>query len=467
MEIGSFGDVGIGPENAVIEHGIGTDECAVADHGGTKQPGGGMDSCAGRDGIDVVVAAQNFLMRLKIIFAIPQIPPVTLIKNDAADAPALGDQFEENRDDGFDFSRREMFQESRTDRVDAGELMCADIAGGELVTNIGDAPAMMIKCNVFRGASGTQGERDEIAGAFVFLNQRRKWQVGENVAIVNEEGFVTDEVGNVGDATCGFQQHGFVSEDDGQTFVGGIRKRFGIFLRQMMCVHNKTAHSAGEQMIEGMGDQWPVQDRDEGFRQLIGQGPEPCAEPGAQNKSLVHWHDLRSHSATCKRNRGRRMYSLSMDEHERKIIAAQGYLELGMFSDVWRELHTLPAKYLCRGDVLEILVLSLMGQARWSEALELAKRLRQGAPSEAGGFIHEAYCLHELGRTSEALDILLKGPPALHEKPVFYYNAGCYRARLGDVAGAMEMLRKSFEMDSSLRRSARFDPDLETIKDKL
>ncbi len=156
-----------------------------------------------------------------------------------------------------------------------------------------------------------------------------------------------------------------------------------------------------------------------------------------------------------------------MEEHERKIIAAQGYLELGMFRDVWQELHALPGKLLGRADVLEILALSLMGQARWSDALAVANRLRESAPSEPSGFIHEAYCLHELGRTSEALNILLNGPPTLHEKPVFFYNAGCYRARLGDVTGAMEMLRKSFEMDASLRRSARFDPDLETIKDKL
>ncbi len=156
-----------------------------------------------------------------------------------------------------------------------------------------------------------------------------------------------------------------------------------------------------------------------------------------------------------------------MDEHERKVISAQGYLELGMFGEVWRELHSLPANFLERGDVLEILVLSLMGEARWKEALELAKRLRESEPGEPGGFIHEAYCLHELGRTGEALEMLLNGPPALREKPVFFYNAGCYSARLGDVAGAMKMLRKSFEMDASLRRSARFDPDLETIKDKL
>jgi predicted Zn-dependent protease len=156
-----------------------------------------------------------------------------------------------------------------------------------------------------------------------------------------------------------------------------------------------------------------------------------------------------------------------MDPHERSILASQGYLELGMFRDVWRELHGLPAKLLGRVDVLEILALSLMGEGRWEEALEVARRLRDTDPAEPGGFIHEAYCLHELGRTQEALDTLMRGPRTLQDKAVFYYNAACYRARLGDSDGAMAMLNKSFEMDANLKASARRDPDLVTVRKLL
>ena len=138
-----------------------------------------------------------------------------------------------------------------------------------------------------------------------------------------------------------------------------------------------------------------------------------------------------------------------------------------MFRDVWRELHGLPAKQLARVDVLEILALSLMGEGRWDEALEVARRLRDTDPTEPGGFIHEAYCLHELGRTKEALDTLMAGPQSLQEKPVFFYNAACYRARLGDLQGALAMLRKSFEMDANLRLSARRDPDLANVRKHL
>ncbi|WP_156345636.1 hypothetical protein [Verrucomicrobium spinosum] len=81
-----------------------------------------------------------------------------------------------------------------------------------------------------------------------------------------------------------------------------------------------------------------------------------------------------------------------MNGYERSILAAQGYLELGMFQAVWHELQDLPGEYLARPDALEILTLSLMGQLRWEDALRVAQRLCQEAPEEPGGFIHEAYC---------------------------------------------------------------------------
>lgn len=155
------------------------------------------------------------------------------------------------------------------------------------------------------------------------------------------------------------------------------------------------------------------------------------------------------------------------EEHDRIILAAHGYLELGMFKNVWQELHRLPPEALDRVDALEILTLSLMGEQRWDDALKIAQRLRQQAPLEASGYIHEAYCLHELGQTKAALDVLLDGPRSLFDKSVFFYNAGCYHARLGDLEKAVIMLEKSFELDASLRKSARRDPDLINIKEML
>lgn len=156
-----------------------------------------------------------------------------------------------------------------------------------------------------------------------------------------------------------------------------------------------------------------------------------------------------------------------MDENDRSILVAQGYLELGMFRAAARELDSLPPERWDHSDALEVRALSLMGEQCWEQALGVAERLREVAPDQPGGFIHAAYCLHEMGCTQDALELLLRGPASLRKKSVFYYNVGCYQARLGQLDAAMETLQKSFEMESALRKSARRDPDLQALKSKL
>ena len=159
--------------------------------------------------------------------------------------------------------------------------------------------------------------------------------------------------------------------------------------------------------------------------------------------------------------------TLTMTDIERRIIAAQGYVELGLFAEAREELSVLPGGLFDRTDVLEITVLCLMGEHRWEEALSHARRLCAIEPEEPGGFIHAAYCLHEMSRTREAVDVLVRGPASLQGKAVFFYNMGCYRAKLGEMDAAVEMLQKAFSKDESLRRSARRDPDLDALRPRL
>ena len=156
-----------------------------------------------------------------------------------------------------------------------------------------------------------------------------------------------------------------------------------------------------------------------------------------------------------------------MTDLERRILAAQGYVELNLYAEARELLSSLPREALERADVIELHLLCLMGNQEWEEALEMTYKLCNLEPAEPGGFIHAAYCLHELGRTTEALDLLARGPSALRTKPVYYYNRGCYLARLGHVDQALRLLKQSFEMDGSLRNHARKDPDLNDLRDKI
>jgi len=156
-----------------------------------------------------------------------------------------------------------------------------------------------------------------------------------------------------------------------------------------------------------------------------------------------------------------------MNDLHRRIAAAQGYVELGLHTEAREELAALPVAAHSRVDVIEITLLCLMGERRWEEAFALASNLCQQEPSEPGGFIHAAFCLHEMNRTAEALDFLGRGPASLRTKPVYFYNMGCYHAKLGQMDKALRYLRQAFEMDPDLRRYARKDADLAALREHL
>jgi tetratricopeptide (TPR) repeat protein len=156
-----------------------------------------------------------------------------------------------------------------------------------------------------------------------------------------------------------------------------------------------------------------------------------------------------------------------MKPEERHISAAQGYLELGLYEEARAEINELQESCNERSDVVELNVLCCMGERLWEQALQYAQRLCELEPERPGGFIHAAYCLHELGRTEAALASLQAGPASLRRKAVFYYNLACYNTRLGRIEEALLLLRQAFERDPALRMTARNDPDLATLREQL
>jgi tetratricopeptide (TPR) repeat protein len=156
-----------------------------------------------------------------------------------------------------------------------------------------------------------------------------------------------------------------------------------------------------------------------------------------------------------------------MTAEDRRITAAQGYLELGLHEDALAELQGLSAQASCQPEALEAFVLYHVHLQQWELGLGYAEALCIAEPKGAGGYIHTAYCLHELGRTAEAAQRLESGPAVLKKQAVYFYNLGCYYTRLGELPKAVRLLRRSFEMDGSLRKTARADPDLIPLMSEL
>ncbi|MBV9998405.1 MAG: hypothetical protein JO015_04740 [Verrucomicrobia bacterium] len=152
---------------------------------------------------------------------------------------------------------------------------------------------------------------------------------------------------------------------------------------------------------------------------------------------------------------------------EQQIRAAEGYFELGMQNEALAELDRLPPENQDRAETLRMRVSIWLQMENWARALELSSRICELFPSESFGFIHKAFCLHELGATANAKQTLLDGPASLLEEPIYYYNLGCYDAVLGNVESAQAYLRASFRLDKAFRDLAKGDPDLAGIRDLL
>ena len=87
---------------------------------------------------------------------------------------------------------------------------------------------------------------------------------------------------------------------------------------------------------------------------------------------------------------------------ERILLAAQGYIELEMPAEALAELDRLSPADRDREEVLQLRLFVMMRGRLWQQAFEVCSRLRQLFPEGSTGYIHGAFCLHEMGRTAEA-----------------------------------------------------------------
>ncbi len=149
---------------------------------------------------------------------------------------------------------------------------------------------------------------------------------------------------------------------------------------------------------------------------------------------------------------------------EGRLQAVQGYYELGMIDEAWEEFRSIEKDFPATPPIVQMKVLLMLKQERWEEALSFSAELRRMEPHGGAGYIHGAYCLHELERTAEALELLENAPDSVRDEAIYHYNKGCYQAAVGDVETARSCLRKSFDLDERLVAVARKDPDLAELK---
>ena len=103
--------------------------------------------------------------------------------------------------------------------------------------------------------------------------------------------------------------------------------------------------------------------------------------------------------------------------------------------------------------------------SRKRQAAIIASTLAQLVPEQPLGWVHRSYCLHEMKRTQEARDNLLRVVGKFPDDPIMRYNLACYECQLGRLEQAKNWLQKAFEVGDSkqIKLMALEDPDLEPL----
>lgn len=147
------------------------------------------------------------------------------------------------------------------------------------------------------------------------------------------------------------------------------------------------------------------------------------------------------------------------------LDAAQGWVGLGNPVEAEAELAQVSKPMQGQPEVLKIRWEICASARRWETALEIASRLIASNPEDPLGWIHRSYALHELKRTAEARDNLLRVVDAFPECATMRYNLACYECRLGRLEQAKVWLEKAFGLGDArrMRSMALEDRDLESL----
>ena len=151
------------------------------------------------------------------------------------------------------------------------------------------------------------------------------------------------------------------------------------------------------------------------------------------------------------------------DSDSRHLLAAQGFLELGLLADAFAELDEIPAEHRAHPDVLAVRWGVFQAAKKWSDAIDVARWLTLSAPDRFDGWWMLSFALHELKRTEEAYENLASVMDKFKGEHIAHYNLACYLAQLGRLDEARLSLKHAFVLNPKQRAVALEDPDLEPL----
>ncbi|HYG34569.1 MAG TPA: tetratricopeptide repeat protein [Clostridia bacterium] len=151
------------------------------------------------------------------------------------------------------------------------------------------------------------------------------------------------------------------------------------------------------------------------------------------------------------------------------LAAAEGWLGLNAPGEAAQELERIRPAMQTHPEVLRVRYHLYEKTSKWELAAETAQIICQIVPEIPFGWIHLAYALHELKRTTEAYNVLLPIVSKFPDEYIIRYNLACYCCQLGELDEARTWLTRSIALagPEEIKKMASTDPDLRPLWDEI
>jgi len=150
-------------------------------------------------------------------------------------------------------------------------------------------------------------------------------------------------------------------------------------------------------------------------------------------------------------------------EHARRLLAAEGYIDLGMYKEADAELRALDPGCFALEDTLVLQLCIYAGMHRWKKAHALASQLAEQDPENPQWSIWSASAACRLQSVEAAKGILLKALDTHPDNANIHYNLSCYETRLRHYHKAQRHLARAIQLDPRFKLVAMDDADLEPL----
>jgi predicted Zn-dependent protease len=161
-------------------------------------------------------------------------------------------------------------------------------------------------------------------------------------------------------------------------------------------------------------------------------------------------------------------WSVSLPNSDRfHLRVAEGWIGLGDYNAASEQLNRISPEQRSHPAVLKVQWQIWVNAKNWEAALDVASTLVRLEPGESLGWSHLAYALHELKRTVEARNNLLRVVDTFPDNATMRYNLACYESQLGRMEEAKAWLVEAIKLGGKRRimQMALTDADLEPLRE--